>query len=110
MRDPSAPGTYSIAVANTVLIGVFLAIYAVNQGYLWGACGWRAAWNWLMASGLGLEVSGGGVRGGAAFVDLASVNAAPWWVTGGSFGVEASVVTTAVLSGACIWALARRAT
>jgi membrane protease YdiL (CAAX protease family) len=96
------------ALANIVLVGIFLAVLCVNQGYLWTACGWHASWNWLMSTGFGLEVSGIDLKTGALVLDLARVDASPWWITGGVFGPEASAVTTAFLLAACLWALLHR--
>lgn len=96
------------ALANIVLVGIFLAVWCVNQGSLWAACGWHASWNWLMSTGFGLEVSGIDLKTGALALDLARIDASPWWITGGIFGPEASAVTTAFLAVACTWALAQR--
>lgn len=98
----------AFALANIVLVGIFLAVLCVNQGNLWIACGWHASWNWLMSTGFGLEVSGIDLKTGALVLDLAKIDAAPWWITGGIFGPEASAVTTAFLLAACAWALLQR--
>lgn len=91
-----------LALVNLAIMGVFLALTASKAGLLWSACGWHAAWNWTIQSGFGLDVSGGGTaRSGALFADLASIKGASWWLTGGAFGPEGSVVATAVLLGAC---------
>ncbi|WP_339740480.1 type II CAAX endopeptidase family protein [uncultured Maricaulis sp.] len=84
-------------LANIVLVGVFLSLYAAKEGSLWGVCGWHAAWNWLLASGFGLPVSGQNVLVTPVIVDLADTPDAAWWLTGGVFGPEASVVTSLVL-------------
>jgi membrane protease YdiL (CAAX protease family) len=95
----------AFALANIVLVGIFLAVVCINLGNLWVACGWHASWNWLMSTGFGLEVSGIDLKTGALVLDLAKVDSAPWWITGGIFGPEASAVTTAFLLAACAWAL-----
>ena len=41
------------------------------------------------------------------FVDLTATAGAPWWLTGSTFGPEASVVTTAILLGASVWVVMR---
>lgn len=84
-------------LANIVLVGVFLSLYAAKEGSLWGVCGWHAAWNWLLASGFGLPVSGQDVLVTPVIIDLADTPDAAWWLTGGVFGPEASVVTSLVL-------------
>lgn len=94
-------------LANIVLVGVFLSLYAAKEGSLWGVCGWHAAWNWLLASGFGLPVSGQDVLVTPFLIDLADTPDAAWWLTGGVFGPEASVVTSAVLLAGVIALLLR---
>ena len=48
----------ALGVANIILFGTFIGLYAAREGSLWGVCGWHAAWNWLLGLGFGLEVSG----------------------------------------------------
>ncbi|MBX9460436.1 MAG: hypothetical protein KL785_04315 [Brevundimonas sp.] len=60
-------------------------------------CGWHAAWNWLLGLGFGLEVSGIKIYTLPLITDLTAAPGAAWWLTGGAFGPEASVATTAVL-------------
>lgn len=86
-----------VGLANIVLFGLFISLYAVREGSLWGVCGWHAAWNWLLGLGFGLEVSGIRIDTVPLVADLTVAPGAPWWLTGGAFGPEASVVTTAVL-------------
>jgi len=94
-------------LANIVLVGVFLSLYAAKEGSLWGVCGWHAAWNWLLASGFGLPVSGQDVLVTPIIIDLADTPDAAWWLTGGVFGPEASVVTTVVLASGVLVLLLR---
>ncbi|MGV8928658.1 MAG: CPBP family intramembrane glutamic endopeptidase [Brevundimonas sp.] len=86
-----------VGLANIVLFGLFISLYAVREGSLWGVCGWHAAWNWLLGLGFGLEVSGQVVDTVPLITDLTGAPGAAWWLTGAAFGPEASVVTTAVL-------------
>lgn len=97
-----------LGLLNIVLVGVLLGLYAAQEGSIWGVCGWHAAWNWLLGLGFGLEVSGGDLgAGGALVVDLKSEGSVPWWITGGAFGPEASIVTTGVLLAGFLWLLFR---
>lgn len=96
-----------LGLANIVLVGAFLGLYAAQEGSIWGVCGWHAAWNWLLGVGFGLEVSGGEIGAGALVVDLKSDSGVPWWITGGAFGPEASLVTTGVLLAGFLWLLFR---
>lgn len=98
-----------VGLANIVLFGLFISLYAVREGSLWGVCGWHAAWNWLLGLGFGLEVSGMKIDSLPLITDLTAAPGAAWWLTGGAFGPEASVVTTAVLlAGTVVLALRRR--
>ncbi|MDO1559704.1 type II CAAX endopeptidase family protein [Brevundimonas sp. 2R-24] len=93
--DPSPE--LAMGVTNVILFGVFIGLYAAREGSLWGACGWHAAWNWLLGLGFGLEVSGLNIEVTPLVVDLTTRETLPWWVTGAAFGPEGSIVTTAVL-------------
>lgn len=86
-----------VGLANIVLFGLFISLYAIREGSLWGVCGWHAAWNWLLGLGFGLEVSGTVIDTTPLITDLTGAEGAAWWLTGGVFGPEASLVTTAVL-------------
>lgn len=86
-----------VGLANIVLFGLFISLYAAREGSLWGVCGWHAAWNWLLGLGFGLEVSGQVIDTVPLIADLADKPGAAWWLTGAAFGPEASLVTTAVL-------------
>lgn len=86
-----------VGLANIVLFGLFISLYAAREGSLWGVCGWHAAWNWLLGLGFGLEVSGTVIETTPLITDLTGAEGAAWWLTGGGFGPEASFVTTAVL-------------
>jgi hypothetical protein len=97
----------ALGVVNIILFGTFIGLYAAREGSLWGVCGWHAAWNWLLGLGFGLEVSGHVLDVTPLFVDLTTTTGAPWWLTGATFGPEASVVTTAILLGASVWVVTR---
>ncbi len=86
-----------VGLANIVLFGLFISLYAAREGSLWGVCGWHAAWNWLLGLGFGLEVSGTVIETTPLVTDLTGAEGAAWWLTGGGFGPEASLVTTVVL-------------
>lgn len=90
-------------VANVALFGVFISLYALNERSLWGVCGWHAAWNWLLGLGFGLEVSGLHLSVKPLLVDLMDKPGAAWWLTGGPWGPEGSVVTTLILGGGIAW-------
>jgi len=86
-------GVSILAIFNIVLFGVLLALFVLRYNSLWAACGWHSAWNWGTASIYGLEVSGSQKLG--SILNLSS--SGPEYLSGGSFGPEASVISTIVL-------------
>jgi membrane protease YdiL (CAAX protease family) len=92
-----------LGLANIVLFGLFISLYAAREGSLWGVCGWHAAWNWLLGLGFGLEVSGQVVPTTPLIADLSTNTDAPWWITGAAFGPEASLVATVILLAGSLW-------
>lgn len=86
-------GFSPLVFCNLCLFGLFLALYRIAEGSLWGVCAWHAVWNWTLGNIFGADVSGSAPEGGRLFhISLAG----PEWQTGGAFGLEGSVATTAV--------------
>jgi membrane protease YdiL (CAAX protease family) len=92
----------TLGLLNIFLGGVLLGFAFLRYGRLWFPIGLHFAWNLMLGPIAGHEVSG--------YVMSASLLAAagdvgPEWVTGGAFGMEASVVMTAVelLGIALLW-------
>jgi hypothetical protein len=81
------------------LIGGVIGLIRLRLS-LWGAVGFHAAWNLILAFVLGQPVSGLILPG-----LLATQIAGPALVTGGEFGPEASVILTALalLGGWGLW-------
>jgi len=98
-----------LGLLNLFLFAALLSLYAAKEGSLWGVCAFHTAWNVLLGTGFGLEVSGMKVAIAPVVVGLAPVSNAPWWLTGGSFGPEASVAATIVLAGGCAYLIAKGA-
>ena len=103
-----SPAMYA-GCANVALFGVFISLYAARERSLWGVCGWHAAWNWFLGVGFGLEVSGIHMDVEPLVVDLKDAPHAAWWLSGGEWGPEASVVATAVLLAGIVYLLVRGA-
>ncbi|MBI1682984.1 CPBP family intramembrane glutamic endopeptidase [Caulobacter hibisci] len=103
--DPSKE--LALGLFNLFLFAALLSLYAVKEGSLWGVCAFHTAWNALLGMGFGLEVSGQKAVIAPIVVGLAPVSSAPWWLTGGAFGPEASVATTIVLAGGCAYLIAK---
>ncbi|WP_050808268.1 CPBP family intramembrane glutamic endopeptidase [Asticcacaulis biprosthecium] len=97
-----------MGLVNIVLVGIFFGLYAIKERSLWGVCAWHTAWNWFLGVGFGVEVSGQRLDAKPIVVDLAQSDV-PWWITGGAFGPEGSVVTTVVLLAGIAWQVSQGA-
>ncbi len=84
----------AIAIVNLCLFGVFIALYALAEGGLWGVCAWHAVWNWAQGNLFGFEVSGTLPAGGTL---LNLMETGPDVVTGGAFGPEGGLAVTVML-------------
>lgn len=82
-------GALAIAVEAGILLG---AVFVLTRR-LWAVIGLHAAWNFVQGGVVGSEVSGAGF-GADGLID--SEPTGPDLVSGGAFGVEASVVTVVV--------------
>lgn len=86
-------GFSPLVFCNLVLFALFLALYRIAEGSLWGVCAWHTIWNWALGNLYGADLSGSPPQGGRLFhITIAG----PDWLTGGPFGLEGSVLTTIV--------------
>ena len=96
------PGANAAGVLELLLSGALLGWIVIRTGSLWFAIGYHVAWNVVAAHVFGLITSGLSL-GSAAFRTTLT---GPVWLTGGSYGFEASLVTGALdvlcLSGALL--------
>lgn len=88
--DATLWGAIAIALEAGVL---FAALYALTRS-LWWTIGLHFSWNMLQGPVFGSVVSGSGVGRGW----LQAQFSGPDWLTGGAFGIEASVVSVALLT------------
>ncbi len=93
-----------LAMINIMLVGLFLAVYSIAEGGIWGVAGLHTAWNFAQANVFGLEVSGNAVRVGTLW-DLQE--AGPGVMTGDLFGPEAGLVASLVIGVALMAATVR---
>jgi uncharacterized protein len=90
------PGASPLGLLNTVLIGVVLSVAYLRTRALWLPWGLHFAWNATLGLIFGLPVSG--IRLFNVFVHTTSIG--PPWLTGGTYGLEASLPgATVVLVG-----------
>ena len=86
------PGATPWSLANTVLIGVVLAIAYLRTRALWLPWGIHFAWNTTLGLLLGLPVSGLRIFN----VLIRTTMKGPAWLTGGRYGVEAGAAGAVV--------------
>lgn len=97
---PSQP----VAIVNLLLFGLFLALYSLREGSIWGVCGWHTAWNWSMANVFGLEFSGQAPFGGT-IINLQATGSP--FLSGGGYGPEGSLAATLIFSAVVIGVVCR---
>jgi membrane protease YdiL (CAAX protease family) len=99
LSNPGATlwGAVAIALEAGVL---FAALYVVTRS-LWWCMGVHFAWNMLQGPVFGSVVSGSGSAAGWLRAEFQG----PAWLTGGQFGIEASVVSVVLLTSVSVWLL-----
>ena len=98
------PGATPLAAATVVMAGLmFCALYALT-GRLWVPIGLHLAWNFAQGYLFGAAVSGGDLGGSIAVSTVRP--GAPAWLTGGTFGPEASVFALFLVTSVAVGALA----
>ena len=82
------------AVINLLLISVVFSILTLRFKSIWAACGMHSVWNYMLYSIMGLNLSGDDEIVASVF-DMRSVGSNV--LNGGTYGVEASIITAAVM-------------
>ncbi len=86
------PNSSPLAVANTILAGLLLAVAYLKTRGLWLPIGLHWAWNYFLGPVFSLPVSG--VRIGHPLFSVQT--SGPQWLSGGNYGPEGSIVLTIV--------------
>ena len=89
------PNANWLAALNTALAGVWFGFGYLKTRDLWFVWGMHLVWNWMQGAVFGIEVSG--LTELALSPLLTEIDAGPAWLTGGNYGIEASVACTAAL-------------
>ncbi len=84
----------TIGIVNLALISCIFSLLTIRFGSIWAACGLHSCWNAVLYGVLGLNLSGNTETTTTVF-QLRS--AGETILNGGSYGIEASILTTAVL-------------
>lgn len=93
------PSGTALSTANTVAIGVLLAVGYLKTRGLWLPIGLHWSWNLGMGPILSLPVSGVHIQPMLLRAELIG----PAWFGGGAYGPEGSVVLTVVATAAIVW-------
>ena len=80
---------------NTAIAGLWFAIAYLRTRSLWLPLGLHWAWNWALGWFFGLPVSGLNV---ASHPLLKASDIGPYWLTGGSYGIEGGLAGTVALA------------
>ncbi len=87
-----SPGQPWLVTLNLVLFAAFACAWTLRAGNIWGVMGWHTGWNWLLATGFELPVTGLVTDTPALLVQLSPVG--PDYLTGGAQGPEGSIFCT----------------
>ena len=90
-----SPAIIVVAIVNLVLISLIFSLLTIRFKSIWAACGLHSAWNYILYSILGLNLSGKDERVTAVF-DMSSSGSNI--LNGADYGIEASIITTVVLA------------
>jgi membrane protease YdiL (CAAX protease family) len=98
-RNPGMAGATRVwACVNIALAGILLGLAAWRTQSLALPIGLHLGWNWTQGSVLGFGVSGTEAKGLLAPV----FGPGPAWISGGAFGLEASLPCAILCSAACV--------
>lgn len=81
-----SPGQAWLVTVNILLFSVFACCWALRAENIWGVMGWHAGWNWLLATGFELPVTGLDAGLPALLATLRPTG--PAWITGGWAGTR----------------------
>lgn len=86
------PSADPLALANTLLAGVWFAAAYFRTRDLWFPFGVHLAWNWLQGPVFGINVSG--IAEFNPDPVLRAIDSGPAWLTGGGYGIEGGIACT----------------
>jgi membrane protease YdiL (CAAX protease family) len=98
------PGADVVGIVNTTIIAIILCALFFRTGSLWMPIGFHFAWNFLLGYVYSLPVSGLPIHG---ILDVVEVEPASR-ISGGTYGPEASILTSIALGAWAAWLIWRR--
>ena len=87
-------GLTPLSLVNLFLFGVAMALYLLKTDPVWGVAGIHGAWNFAQGNLFGILVSG---QSSGTSIMKFTPQGNQDWLSGGSFGIEGSVMTSLVL-------------
>jgi membrane protease YdiL (CAAX protease family) len=96
-----SPHQPPLVTFGTFLFSLFACAWALRSGNIWGVMGWHAGWNWLLATGFQLPVTGIDAHLAALLLALRPQGADA--LTGGAEGPEGSVLCALFFVVALAW-------
>ncbi len=83
------------AIVNLIMISAVFSLLTLYYKSIWAACGFHSIWNFILYNIFGINLSGNDELTAAVF-DMKSVGSNI--LNGGTYGIEASIVTAIVLA------------
>ena len=84
-----------LVTGNILLFSLFASVWSISSNNIWGVMGWHAGWNWIVATGFDLPVTG--LDAGVPALLVSLIPAGPDLLTGGAQGPEGSIICTLFL-------------
>jgi uncharacterized protein len=84
------PHQHWLMTLNMVLYSAFACCLAIDANHIWGVMGWHTGWNWLLATGFELPVTGLDADLPALVASMSPSGSI--YLTGGTEGPEGSVL------------------
>jgi membrane protease YdiL (CAAX protease family) len=97
-----------LVTGNILLFALFASAWSISSNNIWGVMGWHVGWNWIIATGFDVPVTG--LDAGVPALIVSLIPAGSDFMTGGAAGPEGSIFCTLVLVCGIIfflWRIAR---
>lgn len=98
-----SPDMALLAHLNIVLFSVFAVLWAIHEKSVIGIAAWHGGWNWMLATGFDLRLTGLDPVTSALMLDLNPDG--PDFMTGGDIGPEGSVLCTLMFTMGIVYFL-----
>lgn len=98
-------GITVLAFINLTLFGIFASLYFIRRGSIWGIGAFHSVWNLAQGNFYGIQVSG--MPLGNTLLTMSPVEGRAL-LNGGAFGMEGSLICTAVYLAGIAWLYTRK--